>query len=116
MKNIGYEDIGQVIATMEATQDVQPGMAVSMAGNGLVAVCPNETAFCGAALHVRDGQAAVQVGGFVRAGYSGTAAPAVGWNRLAGDGTGKVAVSTGKGRDTLVTEVDETEKTIVMYL
>lgn len=116
MKKIGYEGIGQVTATMEAGEEVQAGMAVSMAGNGLAAVCPDRTAFCGIVRHVRDGQAAVQVGGFVRAGYSGAGAPAVGWNRLAGDGTGRVAVNADKGREVLVTEVDESGKTIVMYL
>lgn len=116
MKKIGYEDIGQVIVTMEAQAGVQAGMAVSLAGNSLAAVCPAGTAFCGLAAHVRDGHAAVQVGGFVRAGYSGQTAPAVGWNLLAGDGSGKVAADAENGRKVLVTEVDESARTIVMYL
>ena len=116
MKKIGYEGIGQVTVTMEATDGVQAGWAVSMAGNGLAGTCPSKTAFCGVALHARDGQAAVQVGGFVRAGYSGDTAPDVGWNSLAGDGAGKVTLDAGNGRKVLVTEVDEAAKTIVMYL
>lgn len=113
---IGYEDIGQVAVTMEAADTVKAGMAVSLSGNGAVTVCPDGKAMGGVALNVRDGAAAVQVGGFVTVGYSGATAPAAGWNKLAGDGSGKVKVDSANGRDILVTDVDETAKTAVLYL
>ena len=113
---IGYEDIGQVAVTMEAAEAVQPGMAVSMAGNGRVTVCPDGKALCGVARSVRGGMAAVQMSGFVTVGYSGETAPAAGWNLLSGDGDGKVAVDATDGKETLVAEVDTAAKTAVLYL
>lgn len=113
---IGYEDIGQVTVTMEAAGTVKAGMTVSLSGNGTVTVCPDGTAMCGVVRNVRNGAAAVQLSGFATVGYSGTTAPAVGWNKLAGDGNGKVKVDSANGRDMLVTDVDEAAKTAVLYL
>lgn len=112
---IGYEDIGQVTVTLNAEEQVKAGMAVSLSGGGTAAVCPDGTAMCGVARNVRDGAAAVQLSGFVTVGYSG-AKPAVGWNKLAGDGSGKVKTDSANGRDILVADVDEADKTAVLYL
>lgn len=113
---IGYEDIGQVAVTLEAAEPLQAGMAVSLSGNGVVTICPDGEAMCGVVRSVRDGAAAVQVSGFAAVSYSGTAVPAAGWNKLAGDGSGKVKVDSANGRDILVVDVDEAAKTAVLYL
>jgi hypothetical protein len=112
---IGYEDIGQVAVTLEAKETVQAGMAVSLSASGEAEVCPDGKALCGVALHVRDGAAAVQMGGFATVGYTGTA-PAAGWNKLAGDGSGKVKVDSANGKEVLVVKVDESDQTVVLYL
>ena len=75
-----------------------------MSANGTVAPCAAGKAFCGAAVNVRDGFAAVQLAGYVRLPYTGTT-PVVGYQTLAGDGAGKIKADAA-GRSVLVVDVD----------
>ncbi|MDE6260224.1 MAG: hypothetical protein K2M42_05090 [Oscillospiraceae bacterium] len=124
--DICFEGVGQVAATFQvAGENVQPGMAVTLTGSGTVGLGADGGLPCGVVLGgVRGGAAAVQIGGAVKAAYTGTA-PAVGWQELALDGEGNVkVVSSGEGSaktaasglKCLVLAVDEDEKSVVIKL
>ena len=65
-------------------------------------------------LHVRGGNAAVQVGGFAQVGYTGNV-PAMGYTKLSADGTGGVKGDTA-GTEYLVAAVDTVKKTVTVLL
>ena len=123
--DICFEGVGQVAATFAVDgEDIQPGMAVTLTDDGTVGLGADGDLPCGVVLGgVRGGTAAVQIGGVVKAGYTGTA-PAVGWQELACDGKGCVkAVSGGEGSaktasglNCLVLAVDEDDKSAVIKL
>ena len=112
---ISFEGIGQVAATFMAEEGVQPGMAAAMTADSTIGVGEAGGALCGVVLGVKNGMAAVQVGGMAQVGWSGTA-PAIGMNTLAVDGAGKVkTVSTG-GVSCLVVSVNTGDSTAVIKL
>ena len=110
-----YEGIGQWCATF-GCQEVGEGQVVKMADSGQVAVCQSGDEFCGVAVAMgRDEKAcAVALGGMVTVSYTGTV-PAVGWNALAADGNGGVAVGSAE-RKRLVVDVDDTNKKVTFML
>ena len=113
--DICFEGVGQVTATFQAPgEKTRPGMAVTLTGSGQVGLGQDGDALCGVVLgSVRNGAAAVQIGGAVKMGYTGKT-PAAGWQELACDGAGNVKV--GGGARCLVLAVDEVGKTIVVKL
>lgn len=114
--DICFEGVGQVAATFQVDGAVQPGMAVALTGNGAVGLGGDGDAPCGVLLGgVRGGAAAVQISGVAQVGYSGDAAPAVGWQGLACDGAGGVKTAAG-GVKFLVLAVDTNAKTAVVKL
>ena len=110
--NASYEEIGQVYATF-AAQEVEAGQVCKVSGNGQVSGCSAGEKFCGVVGSVRGGWAGVQIKGFARVSFTGTA-PATGYVQLAADGNGGVKTAT--GREYLVVSVDETAKTAVIEL
>lgn len=115
--DVCFEGVGQVAATFRVDGEVQPGMAVTLTGSGTVGPGKGGEALCGVLLGgVRRGAAAVQIGGVAKVSYSGTAAPAVGWQGLACNGQGGVKTVTAGGLSCLVLAVDEDEKTAVIKL
>jgi len=112
---ISLNGCGENVATFEADISVTAGMPVKMTGNGIVGACAAKEQFCGLAVSVRGGFAAVQLGGYAQVPYSGAAAPAVGYQTLNGAGDGRVQVEA-TGRSILVTDVDTTAKTCGMIL
>lgn len=103
--NISLNGCGETAATFETTGTVKTGTPVKIAGNGIVGPCADGEAFCGMALNVRGGYAAVQLHGYVRFSYSGTA-PDVGYQTLTAAADGKIKVNADGGRSLLVTDVD----------
>lgn len=101
---VSFGGYGEKTATFEAADGVTAGMPVQVTQNGLVSPCKAGKHFCGVAVNVREGFAAIQLAGYVRLLYSGTA-PAVGYQTLAGDGSGKIK-SDAAGRSLLVVDVD----------
>ena len=85
--DICFEGVGQVAATFQVDgENVQPGMAVALTNDGTVGLGADGDLPCGVLLGgVRCGAAAVQIGGAVKAAYTGTA-PKAGWQGLALDG------------------------------
>ena len=117
--DICFEGVGQVAATfqVDGAAAVQPGMAVVLTGSGSVGLGTAGNAPCGVVLGgVRDGMAAVQIGGAAKVAYSGDTAPAVGWQALGCDGAGGVKTVTTGGLNCLVLAVDTTDKTAVIKL
>lgn len=121
--SISFEGIGQVTATFmaEAVEDAQdrvlPGMAVALTGDGTVGKGEAGDLPCGVALSVEeDGAAAVQIGGLMSVSYSGTTAPAVGYNTVACDGDGGITVVDGDGLSCLTVSVDGDSQTAVIKL
>ncbi len=112
--NISLNGYGEQVATFEAEAGVTAGMPVKMTGNGMVGAGAALDAFCGVAVSVRGGFAAVQLGGYVKMPYSGTA-PAVGYQKLNCAGSGKVQVES-TGRSLLVTDVDTAAQTCGIIL
>lgn len=112
--NISLNGCGENVATFEANSGVTAGMPVKMTGNGAVGACALNDKFCGVAVSVRGGFAAVQLSGYARVPYSGTA-PAVGYQTLNGAGDGTVHVES-TGRNILVADVDTVSKTCGILL
>ncbi len=112
---ISLNGCGENVATFEADFSVTAGMPVKMTGNGIVGACAAKDKFCGVAVSVRGGFAAVQLGGYVQVPYSGATVPSVGFQTLNGAGDGKVQVEA-TGRSILVTDVDTTAKICGMIL
>lgn len=112
---ISLYGFGEATATFEADSGVTPGMPVKITGNGAVVACSAKDNFCGVAVSVRDGFAAVQLRGYTVLPYAGTSAPAVGYQTLSAAGGGKVQVDTA-GRSILVTDVDTAAQTCGIIL
>ena len=121
--DICFDGVGQVAATFAVSGQVEPGMAVALTDNGTVGLGKDGSALCGVALgHVRNGAAAVQIGGAAKVAFSGTA-PKAGWQELVCDGTGGVRAAAGgesktaaDGVKCLVMAVDEDGKAAVIKL
>lgn len=76
---VSLNGYGESVTTFEAEDSVKAGYPVKMTGNGKVGLCTAKEAFCGIALNVRNGFAAVQLQGY----YSGlpyTGSRYEGWN------------------------------------
>ncbi len=112
---ICFNGIGETVATFIAGAGVTAGMPVKMTGNGTVGACAAGDDFCGVALNVRCGYAAVQLAGYAALPYDGTA-PAVGWQSLSAAEGGKIAVAATGGRQHLVLDVDQTAGTCGLIL
>ena len=113
MSKVSFEDIGAVIATFAAKDDVKPGQMVKITANGEVGACSAKDAFAGQAQSVRSGFAGVQVKGFLTVPI--TSPVTLGHVALAADGKGGVKTAEG-GVAALVVSVDEGGKSAVICL
>ncbi len=110
--NVCFNGFKENTVTFEAGAAIDKGAPVMITDNGTVSAASGK--FCGFCAGYRDGYAAVQLSGYVRASYSGTA-PAVGFTKLSAS-SGKVAADNSNGREYLVTDVDTTGKTVGIIL
>lgn len=102
---VSLNGLGEQVATFEAESAVTAGSMVKMTANGTVGICAADEPFCGIAISVRGGFAAVQLGGYVgNVPYTGTGM-AVGYKAIAATADGKAEVNAA-GRNLLVTDVD----------
>lgn len=111
---ISFNGVGETVATFEAAEGVAAGMPVKVTGDGAVGPCAAGDKFCGVAVSVRGGYAAVQLSGYARVPYSGTA-PTAGYRTLAGAGDGAVKTDAA-GRELLVGDADPVSKTCGIFL
>ena len=112
---VSFEGIGQVAATFMVNGDIQPAMAVALTGDSTGGLGKAGDAVCGVALSAKNGMAAVQIGGMVKVGWSGTA-PAIGVGTIAVDGTGKIKTVTSGGMGCLIVSVNTDDSTAVIKL
>lgn len=125
---ICFDGVGQTAATFQVDGEVEPGMAVTLTASGTVGKGSDGKLPCGVVLGgVRDGAAAVQIGGAAEVAYSGDTAPTAGWQELVLDGAGGVrpankAADQAAGKTVesgllcLVLTVDTTAKTAVVCM
>jgi len=104
---VSFEGIGEVTATFYAGDGVTAGQVVKLGGEARVEPCGAGERFCGLCAGVKDGCAAVQVGGFAELACEDETVGA-GYVTLTADGKGgvKKAGSGDKGREYLVAGVD----------
>lgn len=114
MSKVSFDDIGAVVATFAAKDDVKPGQVVKITANGEVGACSANDAFAGLALSTRGGFAGVQVRGFFTVSTTGTVS--LGRVSLAADGSGGVQAASTGGAPALVVSVDSAAKTAVICL
>lgn len=112
--NTSLNGFNSLVATFSSA-DAAKGDIVSASGNMAVSKAAANAVFCGVCTDKRGGFVSVQLSGYTRLSYSGTA-PTVGFTALAADGNGGVKAVTSGGRSLLVTDVDTTNKTIGVIL
>lgn len=102
--NVNFNGYGENVVTFAADAGLtEPGVPVRMSGDGTVAGCAAGEPFCGICVGVRNGYAAVQLSGYVRAAAG--AKIAAGYQKLAAGDNGIVAVNNA-GRELLVVDAD----------
>lgn len=100
-------------SALASTDELKP---VKISASSTVALSADTQQIHGKAIKVeKDGAVTVQLKGYVEFTYSGTG-PAVGYAKLAADGTGKVKVDATNGREFLVMKVDTTAKVVGFLL
>lgn len=115
--SISFEGIGQVLATFEVEENVTEGCVVTVTADSTVGLGQAGDLFCGVLVRSEeDGFGAVQIEGMATVSYSGSAAPAVGFETLASDGAGGVKAVESGGFVYLVLSVDEESRTAVIKL
>jgi len=102
--NFSINGYGENTTTFRTTGLVCTGHTVKMADNLIVSPCEAGDEFIGVAVNTGDGYAGIQLDGYVKIDFTGTA-PAVGWCGLVADGKGGVSADA-NGRKYLVVEVD----------
>ncbi len=109
---VSFDGFGENVLTFETQGTITAPAPVMLTANGKVGAASG--AFCGICTAVRNGYAAVQVKGYVRVPYSGTA-PTVGFVKLKAS-DGKAVVDASNGREYLVIDVDTTAGTAGIIL
>ncbi len=113
---VSFEGIGESVVSFynSATSAATAGAPVKISGNGEVSACADGNRFFGYALSCDTDFAAVQTAGYIELGYTGTA-PAVGFVKLAANGTGGVKAAE-TGGEFLVVNVDTANKILGLML
>lgn len=112
--NVSFSGFNEKSTTFICSQDVEAGKVVKVTENGTVSLCANGDGFCGVATDVRGDCATVQLVGYIRMPYSGSA-PALGYTGLVADGNGGITGGD-DGKTYLVTDIDKTDNTIGFML
>lgn len=113
---VSFEGFDEKVLSFVSDSTTKPakGKTVKMAGNGKVSGCSAGDDFIGAAIAADDNFAAVQVGGYIKLPYTGTA-PTVGYGILVADSAGGVKGAE-SGKSYLIIDVDTTAKTVGFIL
>ena len=111
--NISYEEIGALRVTFPAG-GCEAGKVCKIDTSGSAAACVSGDKFCGVVESVSGSTAGVQIHGFAKVSYTGTA-PSCGFANLAANGAGGVAVNS-NGRSYLVVKVDTSALTAIIEL
>lgn len=114
---VAFNGMERLVVTFQA-ETATAGQFAAMQENDTVQNAADGVAPVGLILNLRGGHAAVQVRGYAQTAYSGTGAPALGWNQLVADGTGglRLAAEGETGRTCLVVNLDSGSKTMGLFL
>jgi hypothetical protein len=112
--NIAFDGIHEVVATFLAEDGLVPGQVVKVTANGTVGPCSSGDGFCGQVLSLRQGAAAVQLGGFLQVSCA-NGCPSLGKAAVVSDGSGGIKTGNG-GLVVQVVSVDNDSKTATIYL
>ncbi|MCR4924728.1 MAG: hypothetical protein K5917_00405 [Clostridiales bacterium] len=112
---VSFNGFNETNATFETATALDKGALVKMSSNGKVAACTEDDKFIGVVIHSEDDVATVQLNGYIRVAYSGTA-PSVGYAKLLADTTGKKVSVDADGREYLVIDVDTTNSFVGIIL
>ena len=113
---ISFDAIGEKYVTFLAGSGAAKGQVCKVSANDTVSGCAAGEAFCGVVAEVRDGCAAVVMGGYVEVPFSDETAPSAGYATLGADGDGGVKSVTSGGRGCLIVHVDATAITLGLFL
>ncbi len=109
--NVSFNGFGENVVTFETEGSVSAGMPVMVSESGKVKAASD--VFCGICVGERNGYAAVQLSGYVRAAFD--SAPDVGYTKLVGK-NGKISKDESNGREYLVVDIDTVAKTAGIIL
>lgn len=114
--SVAFHGIESLVVTFQ-TEGVTAGYPAVMSANDTVADAADAAAPVGLTLNQRGKLAAVQMKGFARVSYSGTA-PSLGYVSLVADGQGglRTAASGETGRTCLVVQLDEAKHEVGVFL
>ena len=110
---ISYEGIGFMLVTFP-DESATEGNVCKINQSSCAEDCMTNDLFCGVVHSVEKTMAAVQLEGFAKAHYSGTK-PEMGYVKMTADGIGGVCVNN-SGREYLVVQVNENDRTVIMKL
>lgn len=111
--NISYEGIGHLSVTFP-TDNCAAGQVCGLNGEGKVCACPDGGKVLGLVESVNGNAAGVQIAGFAKVAYSGTA-PAMGNTKLSADGLGGMKEDAA-GNTYWIVNVDTVNKTVTVKL
>lgn len=94
--DINFSGYNETVLTFECTSGVTAGIPVKMSAAGKVTAASANDTFIGVARSVRDGYAAVQLGGYVEMKKNGTIG--LGYTKLVAAAEGVKAAETGIDR------------------
>lgn len=112
---VSLKGFDEKIITLQASDSVTAGVAVSISGNNEVTAASEGTDVFGLALSVREGYAAVQVGGFATLPCANIEDARVGYQGITGADDGAVSIDD-SGRKVFILSVNETDGTIGIIL
>lgn len=104
---VGFTGFHENMVTFHCDDTVKVGIPVTVNGKAAVTKSTAGMSFCGIARSVRENCASVQLSGYMRLPYSGTA-PAYGVTSITADGNG--GIKSGVGCSVLVVEIDTEAK------
>ncbi len=113
--SVSFSGFAEKLLTFKNASAITAGYPVKVSANDTVAACSAGESFCGIAVESDSEYISVKVSGVITASYSGTA-PTVGYAKLAGAASGKVAVAASGGREYLVLAVNSTDSTLTFIL
>jgi len=112
---VSFNGYNETLVTFQAGTGTKKGIPVKLNADREVAACAANNLFCGKCVAVSGGYASVQLTGYVKLPYTGTA-PAVGYTMLAADGSGAVKTVASGGRTHLVIDVDTAANLVGLIL
>ena len=111
---LSFNGFDQKALTFKTSGTVAVGTPVKVSADSTVAAAKADEIICGVVLSNEGDAAAVQVSGTVTLPYTGTTAPAYGYQNIAANGSGGIKV--GSGRQVMVLSINTANKVCTFIL